>query len=196
MRHGKSKADDEKCHEGRYDSPLTVLGEKQAQLRALKWKEQGIKFTKIITSPLLRAYSTAKIIGEILNVPVETCDLWMEMDNGKLAGLKFEEAARKFPVPDFRGPYTRMANGTGESLWQVRSRAIQALEKIIQYSPGTFLIVAHGKILNAALRSILGSPPPVNNSGIYFAFGDTAYLHVQYNIDKHIWIIKEFVPGE
>ena len=34
LRHGRSKADDERKHEGRYDSPLTEVGKEQAKRRA------------------------------------------------------------------------------------------------------------------------------------------------------------------
>jgi 2,3-bisphosphoglycerate-dependent phosphoglycerate mutase len=34
MRHGRSRAEDEEVHEGRYDSPLTDIGRAQAQIRA------------------------------------------------------------------------------------------------------------------------------------------------------------------
>ena len=33
MRHGRSRADDEMVHEGRYDAPLTDIGRAQVRLR-------------------------------------------------------------------------------------------------------------------------------------------------------------------
>jgi len=33
MRHGRSRADDENVHEGRYDSPLTEIGRAQIRQR-------------------------------------------------------------------------------------------------------------------------------------------------------------------
>lgn len=195
LRHGRSKADDEKKHEGRYDSPLTDVGREQVNKRAMKWKNEDIKFDKIITSPLKRALETAKIIGEVLECEIEIDNDWMEMDNGKLAGLTYEEANKQFPRPKFRNPYERIAKGTGESLWQLHSRSINALEKVMQKPDGIYLVVAHGGILNATIRMIIGAQPPVNGRGLYFYFGDTGYLHTEYKLKEHIWIIKYFNPG-
>lgn len=195
MRHGRSMADDEEKHEGRYDSPLTSLGKEQALKRAELFKEEGLKFDKIISSPLVRALETAQIIEKVLGSKVETNSDLMEMDNGAMAGLTFKEALIKFPIPKFQNPYNRMANGTGESPWQLQARAIYALEKILQREEGKYLVVAHGGILNAILRTIVGAQPPVNNGGLYFDFGDTGFIKTVYVKDKNLWVIRKFEPG-
>jgi len=69
LRHGRSLADDEKVYEGRYDSPLTNIGIDQASNTARLLVDKNIDH--IITSPLKRAKDTAKIIGTIINAPVE-----------------------------------------------------------------------------------------------------------------------------
>lgn len=195
LRHARSLADDEKKHEGRYDSPLTEVGRETIQRRALGWQAEGVTFGKIIASPLIRAAESARIIGAILNCPVELDSDWMEMDNGGLAGLTRSEAEQKFPQPQFTGPYDRMAAGTGESRWQLQSRAIRALEKVIQYREGQYLVVAHGGILNATVRTIVGAEPPVDDSGIFFTFGDAGYIVTDYNPARHRWVIQKFEPG-
>lgn len=195
LRHGRSKADDERKHEGRYDSPLTEVGKEQAKRRALIWLENSLKFDRIITSPLMRARKTAEIIAVVLGCEVENDDDWMEMNNGVLAGLTYEEANKKYPEPNFITPYERKGYGTGESSWLLHSRAIVALEKIIQRQEGRYLVVAHGGILNATVRMIVGSQPPINGRGLFFSFYDTGYLHTQYNARDHIWVIKEFNCG-
>lgn len=195
LRHGRSKADDEGKHEGRYDSPLTLVGKKQVQKRASLWREDNLKFDKIIASPLVRARETAEIIAKTLACEVESDPDWLEMDNGILAGLTFAEAQEKYPKENAISPYARKARGTGESPWQLHSRAIRALEKVIQLKKGNILIVAHGGILNAALRTIVGAQPRLGKSGLAFAFSDAGYLHAQYDFQDHIWIIKEFKPG-
>ena len=92
MRHGRSRADDEEVHEGRYDSPLTDMGRAQVQQRALLWLESQVTFDCIIASTLQRALESAKIVGAALNVPVEPDPDWMEMDNGLLAGIRWDVA--------------------------------------------------------------------------------------------------------
>lgn len=92
LRHGRSRADDEGRHEGRYDSPLTDTGREQVRRRGMDFKSEGITFDKIIASSLSRALETAHILGSILDSKVEKDDDWMEIDNGQLAGRTFEEA--------------------------------------------------------------------------------------------------------
>lgn len=70
LRHGRSRADDERVHEGRYDSPLTDIGRAQARARAEGWKREGRIFDVIVSSTLSRAMATAQIVGQLLGVEI------------------------------------------------------------------------------------------------------------------------------
>jgi len=191
LRHARSRADDEKVHEGRYDSPLTDVGRAQVRARAQEFVERQFQFDRIIASTLQRAHETAKIIGQALNTPVETDPDWMELDNGPLAGMPREKALEKYPVPGFHNPYEPLC-GTGESDWEIYCRSARAVEKIIRRGAGSYLVVAHGGILNSALRTIVGAQPFVNRQGAAFAFGDTGYARFTYYPSEHIWVLREF----
>ena len=130
LRHGRSRADDEGVHEGRYDSPLTEVGRAQVVARAEYFKESGTQFDCIISSSLVRASESARTIGESLNVLVELDDDWMEMDNRPLAGLSFDDAEARYPQPGFRNPY-ELFHSVGESEWAFHRRAVSALEKVM-----------------------------------------------------------------
>ena len=197
MRHGRSRADDENVIEGRYDSPLTEIGREQAQARAEELKAKGLAFDVIIASSLVRAAETAEIIGGILGVKVETDADWMEIDNGPLAGLSHEEAREKYPLPDFQNPFDPLvvSANAGESMWALHCRAASALEKVVRRGPGQYLVVSHGGILNAALRCVVGTQPPVNGQGVSFALGDTGFIRTRYIPRRHLWVINELKPG-
>ncbi len=64
LRHGRSRADDEGVHEGRYDSPLTEVGRRQALARGSGWKDVGLMVDEVICSPLKRAHETAAVVAE------------------------------------------------------------------------------------------------------------------------------------
>lgn len=196
LRHGRSRADDEQVHEGRYDSPLTETGQQQALKRAKHFETQGIQFDRIISSPLMRSQKTAKIISDYLKLPLVTDPDWMERDNGPLQGIPFSVSQKQYPLPDFINPFQPyvFSTGDGEGEWALYCRAVKALGKIISRGPGAYLVVAHGGILNAALRSIVGSIPSANHQGVAFHIGDTGYVRTVYLSDKHRWIIKEFCP--
>ncbi len=155
LRHGRSSGDDLGVHEGRFDSELTTLGREQVARLLGRWAAQGRRFDRIISSPLARARTTAELVAAALPAPVELDPLWLEMDNGPLAGLPFAEAEARYPWPAFRNPYEPFFE-TGESDWAIHMRAARAIERLVLLGPGRTLVVAHGGILNAALRHIVG----------------------------------------
>ena len=68
LRHGRSRADDERVHEGRYDSPLTDVGRDQARRLAQHWRETGAQFDRVVCSSLVRARETAEIVATAIGV--------------------------------------------------------------------------------------------------------------------------------
>lgn len=195
MRHGRSRADDEGVHEGRYDSPLTDVGRAQVRRRGELWREQGVQFDYIFCSTLLRARESAQIIGDLFGLPVLADEVWMEMDNRPLAGMPIEEAKVRYPRPRFRGPYEAF-HGVGESDWDLHCRAASAVQRLVRQGVGRYLVVSHGGMLNAVLRVLVGAQPPINGSGVWFGFGDTGFMRCQYAPAKHEWTLLEFQPGE
>ena len=157
LRHGRSRADDEGVHEGRYDSPLTDVGREQATRLAQHWRDRGVQFDRVVCSSLVRARETAEIVAAALGVDVEVSDLWMEHDNGPLAGLTEEEATARFPPPPFRSRWAPLTAAGGESVEAFHRRASEALETLLNGRGERLLVVAHGGILNAAMRVLLGS---------------------------------------
>ena len=193
MRHGRSRADDEMVHEGRYDSPLTDAGRAQVSSRAEQWKRSGATFDLIVASTLVRASESAQIVGEVLDVPVEYDADWMERDNGPLAGLPFAVARERYPRPDFANPFQPFvaSTGEGESGWDLLVRAANALPRVVRRRRRSSLVVAHGGILSAAMYCILGVSPPTRGSGVRFAFGDACFVRTSYRPDRHLWTISE-----
>ncbi len=194
LRHGRSLADDERKIEGRYDSPLTEIGRRQAEALADRWATEGRQFNLIAASTLRRAHETACIVGKRLEVVVETDPVWMELDNGPLAGMPRELAVRKYPLADFINPFDPLA-GVCESPWELHSRAMMAIAGIVGRGEGSYLVVSHGGILNAVARVICGTQPPVNRSELRFRFRDTGHLDLHYNHGSHAWFVERFEPG-
>lgn len=173
LRHGRSRADDENVHEGRYDSPLTDVGRNQATQLSAHWAASGRSFDWVVASSLVRARETAEIVVNGLGLPVEISDLWMERDNGPLAGLSPQEAAAKFPEPAFRSRWAPLTALGGESRQALHARASGALEDALVRDHQRILVVAHGGILDAALRILLGT-----SDNAYFPFGDTGFAEL------------------
>ncbi len=199
MRHGRSRADDEMVHEGRYDSPLTDVGRAQVRSRAEEWERAGVTFDLIFASTLVRAAESAQIVGETLGVPIEYDPDWMELDNGPLAGLPFDEGRERYPRPDFSNPFQPyLASGEGESSWDLMIRGARALQRVVRRGGRSSLVVGHGGILNAAMYCMLGIPlmgHGPHGSGVAFAFGDAGFVRASYNAARHVWVVQEMGVG-
>ncbi|MFC5599207.1 histidine phosphatase family protein [Deinococcus cellulosilyticus] len=174
LRHGRSRADDENVIEGRYDSPLTAAGIQQAELLAAYWRENNPGFDHAECSTLSRARQTAEIVCDALGLIPTPVEEWMEFDNTPIAGMTHEAAQQKYPIPAFRHRYQKFTPDGGESEDAFRRRAATALEQVFQSGAENALVVAHGGVLNMALRALVGCPDHV-----IFPFGDTAFTVVE-----------------
>lgn len=86
-RHGQDEDNEAGILNGRRDKPLTKLGLEQASQLAQKIKDSSIKFDKVYSSPLQRAYQTAKTITDYLQTESpEKVDLLIERDFGVMTG--------------------------------------------------------------------------------------------------------------
>ena len=188
LRHGESVGNAEGKHQGQSDFPLTERGEAQARALAERWLNSKTTFDLIISSPLARAQGTAEILAEALKLPLELNPLWMERNNGVLAGLRPDEATVSYPRPPFIHPYLPIGQ-TGESQWELYLRAGKAVQDLLHHPPGHYLIVSHGGILNMVLYAILGITPQANFYGPRFRFGNTAFATLSYNPAEHKWYI-------
>jgi 2,3-bisphosphoglycerate-dependent phosphoglycerate mutase len=191
LRHGESAGNAEDRFQGQADFPLTEKGRAQAKVRVERWLAEGVIFDRCISSPLLRSRQTAEIVTQALNVPLEFDPDWMEINNGLLAGLSDEEAAKIAPRPDFMTPYTRFGK-TGESRWELYLRAGKAIKGILDRQPGRYLIVAHGGVLNMAVYVILNISPQADFSGPRFIFHNTTFAVFSYEPEHHNWRMLQF----
>ena len=187
VRHGESVGNVESRWQGQSDYVLTDRGRAQARALAQRWKSEGVKFDLILSSPLVRAKDTAEIIASAVNARVELDPILMERHIGEMEGLTAEEVRRK-PHPPFVTPYDPIG-GEGEGDWALFLRAGQALHALVRRSPGSYLIVSHGGLLNQLMNAIIGIAPHVDPSGVRFRFENTAFARVNYFPHQHRWAI-------
>jgi 2,3-bisphosphoglycerate-dependent phosphoglycerate mutase len=176
-------------HQGQSDFDLTETGRDQVRALARRWQAEAVTFDLIISSPQSRARQTAEILAEALGLPIEFDSLWMERDNGRLAGLRLTEAAERFPRPAFIHPYMPIGE-TGESQWELYLRAGQAVLSLVRRPPGRYLVVSHGGLLNKVLYAILGIVPQANFHGARFRFLNSGFTVLYYNPANHDWLLE------
>ncbi len=189
LRHGESEGNAFGFYQGQNDSPLTATGEAQANALAQRWQAEGVHFDCIISSPQARARRTAEIIAERLKSPLEFDSLWMERDCGLLTGLSHDEAEARYPRPPFIHPYLHIGQ-TGESVWESYLRAGRGVQSLLDRPPGSYLVVAHGAILNMTMYAMLGIVPQANFNGPRFRFRNTAFASLTYNPTGHEWTLE------
>jgi 2,3-bisphosphoglycerate-dependent phosphoglycerate mutase len=188
LRHGESQGNFEGRHQGQADFPLTNRGRAQVMELLERWKLEKKEFDLIISSPLERARESAQILSDGLKVPLELDDLWMERNNGMMAGLSPEEVKQTLPQPAFIHPYQAVGQ-TGESQWQLYLRAGAAVQSLFNHPPGKYLVVSHGGLLNMFFYAILGITPQPNFHGPRFRFNNAAFATLSYNPASHHWYI-------
>ncbi len=189
VRHGESVGNALGYYQGQADFELNERGRAQAHALAERWKCEGVQFDTAITSPLARARQTAEIIAAALELQLELNPLWMERDNGQLAGLHPNEAAERYPRPKFIHPYMPIGE-TGESQWDLYLRAGQAIREIMVRPPGRYLVVSHGGLLQMVMYTILGLTPQADFLGPQFRFRNTAFATFVYSPGSHHWTLE------
>ena len=158
VRHGETVWNFENRIQGASDVPLNDRGREQAESLAIKL--QKIQFFKILSSPLERAFETAKIISLTQESAISKVDCFAELDQGKLEGLKFKEIQEKFP--DFSSKW-RIVPGEvrmpgGETLNELQERAWQGIQNIYDEfynEEEPILIVSHNLAIICILSKIL-----------------------------------------
>ena len=129
---------DPKC-QGRADLDLNQKGISQAQQTAEQLK--GIKFDRVICSPLKRAKQTLEIIYSG-NRPVEIDERVIERDFGEFEGLTRAE----FDFNGFWNSNSSQNFKTAESIKDVERRVFALLEELKENPNQNILIVSHGGV--------------------------------------------------
>ncbi|MBW8011010.1 MAG: histidine phosphatase family protein [Chloroflexi bacterium] len=189
LRHGESVGNADGYHQGQSEFELTETGREQAHTLAQRWQHEGRKFDYMIASPLSRAKQTAEIIAESLDLKLEFDPIWVERDNGILAGLKFEEGNTIHPRPDFVPLYFPTGE-TGESQWSLYLRAAEAVQSLMRQTPARYLVVSHGGLLNMVMHVVLGMAPQANFQGMNFRSTNTGFATFTYNPATSRWWVK------
>lgn len=190
LRHAESVGNAEPFYQGQSEFPLTEKGITPAQTLANRWKNDGVVFDRIISSPLGRAKQTAEIVQSSLEVPLSLDPVWMERHNGVLSGLSHQEAEQVFPRPEFISLYDPIG-GSGESDWELYLRAVKALTGLLKNPPGRYLIVSHGGLLNKAMAAILGVPLSPNLAGVRLRFANTGFYQLAYSLEENLWRVHQ-----
>ena len=160
VRHGATTATQEDRFSGTTGAELSAEGRRQAARLGERLSQQDIE--AIYSSPLSRAFETARIIaGQCRREPIKRDGL-REIEHGHWEGMKREDVERQFgsEYASWEADPFTFAPAGGESGVAVLARALPVIREIVAAHHGQrVLVVSHKATLRLVLSSLLGFDP-------------------------------------
>jgi broad specificity phosphatase PhoE len=156
VRHGESVGNRERIFTTTpHALALTELGHQQAE-RAGHFIAKTFRTEIVVSSPYIRAHETARIIAEILKLPVEIEPNLHERDVGSLKGQSYESVLAA-PGYDPQRPWL-WEPPDGESYQHVKARVAPILDRLAAAHPTRdVVVVSHGGVMMALWAHVTGT---------------------------------------
>lgn len=170
VRHGQSQGNAEGRFGGHTDTPLSILGRKQAEATAKALAAE--RLSAIYTSDLHRAIETAQPLANLARAPLVTTESLRERSVGVMEGLTFAEAAAQHPEQYqalLRRDFEHVLLG-GESYRQMLDRAATKLDETIQkHRGGRIVLFTHTGTICILILHLMGALDSPNLKPIWIA---------------------------
>lgn len=197
-RHGETVWNVEKIYRGRTDVNLDEVGIKQAELLG---KYLSIwELEAIYSSPLRRAIDTANIIAGYQKIAVKIAEGLIDFDYGEWQSLPEQEAKRLYPTlhNEWHNNPHKVRMPGGESLEDVRRRAMEVVNDVLSKYQGSVVLVAHRVVNKVLICSLLG----LDNSYFWnikqdvcgitvFNYVDGRFVLTRHNDTSHLKELKK-----
>ncbi|MDD3802890.1 MAG: histidine phosphatase family protein [bacterium] len=187
LRHGESEGNKDGKFRGRADFPLTEKGLMQADEASLFLLKKEI--TAVYSSPLKRAYDTAKKTAEKKNLEVVKDESFNNISLGEWEGKPKSEIKERFPkewdIWTTKPEYLELEGM--EKLDSVMKRSVERVNQLSAQEVGDFLIVSHRAVIKPLIAGLIGIGKP------YFwrLHIDTAAVSILEKLDKERgWMLK------
>ncbi|MGZ3597872.1 MAG: histidine phosphatase family protein [Syntrophales bacterium] len=150
VRHGETQSNRENRVQGTTDMELSDYGRMQAHKLAESLKGEPIE--RIVSSPLRRAYETAKAISRFNDAMIESNRDLQEMNHGDFENLTIQELKEKHisVLRQWENDPASVVMPNGESLHDLQRRAWSVIEGIAETARNS-IVVTH----NMTIRTIL-----------------------------------------
>src|SRR3990170_2893841 len=156
VRHGETEWNRTEIFRGRIDVELNETGLKQAELLADYLRDTEIE--AIYSSPLKRALTTAQAIAMYHSMEAQTSRGLIDLNLGEWQGLPRDVVAVKFKdVYDlWMSRPEKVTIPGGESLADVRKRALPLIDEVVARHKGTVVLASHRVICKVLTCALLG----------------------------------------
>ncbi|MEW6359206.1 MAG: histidine phosphatase family protein [Planctomycetota bacterium] len=156
IRHGETDWNRDKIFRGRADVPLGDRGRLQAERVAEALKDRLLE--TIYSSPLLRSVQTAEAIASRHGLPVTKLDAITDIDCGNWQGRSDSEV--RAAQPDLHAQWQsaphKVRFPNGESLDDVKQRALPAALDAATRTGGEIAVVSHRVVIKMIVLGLLG----------------------------------------
>jgi len=156
VRHGETEWNVEEIYRGRIDINLDEVGVKQAEL--LGEYLSSVELNAIYSSPLRRALDTANIVARYQKVGVQVTNGLIDLDFGEWQGLPEREVKKLYQAlhNEWHANPDRVKMPGGESLADVRKRAVGVINDVISKYEGSVVLVSHRVVNKVLICFLLG----------------------------------------
>lgn len=202
-RHGETLWNVDKVFRGRADVDLDEVGIKQAELMGkylTSWELEAI-----YCSPLRRALDTANIVARYQKVAVWIAEGLIDFDYGQWQSLPEQVVKRLYPdlLNEWHSDPHKVRMPGGESLEDVRRRAVEVVNDILSRHQGSVLFVSHRVVIKVFICYLLG----LDNSHFWninqdvggitiFDYADGRFVLTRHNDTSHLRELQESVLGD
>ena len=185
VRHGLTDWNAARKIQGQTDIPLNEIGRMQAKLLANRLLSEPYRFDAIVSSGMLRAEETARIIGETLDIPILLPEAGLkERAFGLVEGTTPEEREQRW------GADWRQLDLGQESDQVLRERAYESFQRVANRGiDSNLLIVTHGAWLVQLFAALWGDrvQEHINNlSYTVLERVEQGWEPVLFNCTKHL----------
>lgn len=190
IRHGFSESNKDKKFTGHRDVSLSEEGFLQAE-SVSKYVYENFKVDSIYASDLKRAVDTVKPLSERLNLPVNKCKEFREIDVGVWQGTLIEDTKKEYyeEFESYRVNPGSFKFINGESFEDLRKRAEKALKDIADKNDGkTVVIATHGGVIRAL--ATMWNSLPIERMKEFITVPNASVTEVEY--ENGNYIIKQF----
>lgn len=156
VRHGETEWNVKEVFRGRIDIELNETGMRQAELLAQHLS--NIKIDAIYSGPLRRALTTAEKIAGYHKLDVVTTPGLIDFNFGEWQGLPRQAVRDRYKklYAQWLNQPNRVKMPAGESLDEVRKRAMGVVDGVIAKYKGSVVLVSHRVVNKVLICALLG----------------------------------------
>jgi broad specificity phosphatase PhoE len=147
VRHGSTEGNEQGAYQ-HVHTPLSALGRRQAACVALRFERIPVDI--VITSDMARAAETGRCIAARNKLPIVFNPLFQEILRPAIVRGKRRDAPEVLEIMRFLAEHwtnARVKHSDEENFFDLKKRALEALEYLAKRPERTLLVVTHGTFL-------------------------------------------------